>query len=103
MSWFSSANGVEFPTLIPTVPEIAQQVGGASIVQMVTAIVCSATVAGISPLSTGGSLIMASYVQESGCDEKEQQKMFGTLFALSASVVAIVFVLSLVGVLGFIG
>lgn len=26
MSWFSSANGVVFPTLIPTVPEIAQQV-----------------------------------------------------------------------------
>lgn len=103
MSWFSSANGVVFPTLIPTVPEIAQQVGGASIVQMVTAIVCSATVAGISPLSTGGSLIMASYAQESGCDEKEQQKMFGTLFALSAAVVAIVFVLGIVGVLGLIG
>lgn len=103
MSWFSSANGVVFPTLIPTVPEIAQQVGGASIVQMVTAIVCSATVAGISPLSTGGSLIMASYAQESGCDEKEQQKMFGTLFALSAGVVAIVFVLGIVGVLGLIG
>ena len=99
MSWFSSANGVVFPTLIPTV----QQVGGASIVQMVSAIVCSATVAGISPLSTGGSLIMASYAQETGCDEKEQQKMFGTLFAISASVVAIVFVLSLTGVLGFIG
>ena len=103
MSWFSSANGVVFPTLIPTVPEIAQQVGGASIVQMVSAIVCGATVAGISPLSTGGSLIMASYAQETGCDEKEQQKMFGTLFAISASVVAIVFVLSLTGVLGFIG
>lgn len=46
---------------------------------------------------------MASYAQETGCDEKEQQKMFGTLFAISASVVAIVFVLSLTGVLGFIG
>lgn len=103
MSWFSSANGVVFPTLIPTVPEIAEQVGGASIVQMVTAVVCSATVAGISPLSTGGSLIMASYAQESGCDEKEQQKMFGRLFVLSAAVVAVVFVLSLTGVLGFLG
>ena len=86
MSWFSSANGVVFPTLIPTVPEIAAQVGGASVTQMVTAIVCSATVAGISPLSTGGSLIMASYAQETGCDEKEQQKLFGTLFGLSATV-----------------
>ena len=103
MSWFSSANGVVFPTLIPTVPEIAAQVGGASVTQMVTAIVCSATVAGISPLSTGGSLIMASYAQETGCDEKEQQKLFGTLFGLSATVVAIVFILNLVGIMGFIG
>ena len=103
MSWFSSANGVVFPTLIPTVPEIAQQVGGASIVQMVSAIVCSATVAGISPLSTGGSLIMASYAQETGCGEKEQQKMFGTLFAISASVLAIVFVLSLTDIVVFHG
>ncbi len=103
MSWFSSANGVVFPTLIPAVPDIAEQVGGVSIVQMITSIVCSATVAGISPLSTGGSLIMASYAQESGCDEKEQQKMFGKLFMLSASVVAIVFLLSFAGVLGFFG
>ncbi len=103
MSWFSSANGVVFPTLIPAVPDIAEQVGGVSIVQMVTSIVCSATVAGISPLSTGGSLIMASYAQESGCDEKEQQRMFGKLFMLSASVVAIVFLLSFAGVLGFLG
>ena len=82
MSWFSSANGVVFPTLIPTVPDISAQVGGASVMQMIVAIVCSATVAGISPLSTGGSLIMASYTQESGCDEKEQQKLFGQLFML---------------------
>lgn len=103
MSWFSSANGVVFPTLIPAVPDIAGQVGGASVLQMVVAIVCSATVAGISPLSTGGSLIMASYTQETGCDDKTQQKLFGQLFGLSAAVVCIVFVLTLVGVLGFLG
>lgn len=71
MSWFSSANGVVFPTLIPTVPDIASQVGGASVMQIITAIVCSATVAGISPLSTGGSLILASYAQETDCSDKE--------------------------------
>lgn len=103
MSWFSSANGVVFPTLIPTVPDIAGQVGGASVLQMVVAIVCSATVAGISPLSTGGSLIMASYTQETGCDDKAQQKLFGQLFGLSAAVVCIVFILTFVGILGFLG
>ena len=103
MSWFSSANGVVFPTLIPTVPDIASQVGGASVMQIITAIVCSATVAGISPLSTGGSLILASYAQETDCGDKEQQKMFGTLFALSATVVVIVCVLTFVGVISFVG
>ena len=103
MSWFSSANGVVFPTLIPTVPDISAQVGGASVMQMIVAIVCSATVAGISPLSKGGSLIMASYTQESGCDEKEQQKLFGQLFMLSAGMVALVFVLTLAGLLKFLG
>lgn len=102
MSWFSSANGVVFPTLIPMLPEIAEQVGDVSILNMVVAIICSATVAGISPLSTSGSLIMASYTQETNCDEKVQQKMFGTLFALSASLVGLVFIINLVGLLGFI-
>lgn len=103
MSWFSSANGVVFPTLIPMLPEIAEQVGDVSILQMIVAIVCSATVAGLSPLSTSGSLIMASYAQETNCDEKVQQRMFGTLFALSAALVGLVFVLNLIGILGFIG
>lgn len=103
MSWFSSANGVIFPTLTPMLPEIAEQVGDVSILNMVVAIICSATVAGISPLSTSGSLIMASYAQETNCDEKVQQKMFGTLFALSASLVGLVFIINLVGLLSFIG
>ena len=103
MSWFSSANGVVFPTLIPTVPDVAAQVGGASIVQMTAAIVCSATVAGISPLSTGGSLVMAGYAQETGCDEKEQQKVFGQLFMVSAGCVLIVFILTFVGLLSLVG
>ena len=103
MSWFSSANGVVFPTLIPTVPDVAAQVGGASIVQMTAAIVCSATVAGISPMSTGGSLVMAGYAQETGCDDKEQQKVFGQLFLVSAGCVLVVFVLTFVGLLSIVG
>ena len=52
---------------------------------------------------TGGSLILASYAQETDCGDKEQQKMFGTLFALSATVVVIVCVLTFVGVTSFVG
>lgn len=103
MSWFSSANGVVFPTLIPAVPSVAEQVGGASILQMVVAIVCSATVAGLSPLSTGGSLVLASYSQEKNPDAKEESSIFIRLFALSFGCVLTVFVLTLVGLLSFLG
>jgi di/tricarboxylate transporter len=103
MSWFSSANGVVFPTLIPTVPDIASQVGGASIIQMVVAIVCSATVAGISPLSTGGSLVLASYAQEMEGDEKSHSGVFIRLFGISAICVLTVFVMTLIGLLKFLG
>jgi len=103
MSWFSSANGVVFPTLIPTVPSIAEQVGGVSILQMVVAIVCSATVAGISPLSTGGSLVLASFCQETEADAKAESGVFIRLFGLSALCVLTVFILTLVGLLKFLG
>lgn len=103
MSWFSSANGVVFPTLIPTVPDVAAQVGGASVLQMVVAIVCSAPVAGLSPMSTGGSLVMASYAQETNAEEKEQSKIFGQLFGLSGTCVLVVFILTLLGLLKFLG
>lgn len=103
MSWFSSANGVVFPTLIPTVPQVAANVGGASLLQMVAAIVCSATVAGISPMSTGGSLVMASCSQEkSGKGKESDSALFAKLFGVSALCVAIIFVFTLVGGLSFL-
>lgn len=99
MSWFSSANGVVLPTLIPTVPGIISGIGeGTSVVEMIISIVASATVAGISPLSTGGSLILASYSQETNTNEKEQQKLFGKLFLTSFFAVIIIFIISLVGI-----
>lgn len=98
MSWFSSANGVVLPTLIPTAPDIVANVGGnVSVVEMIAAIVGGATVAGISPLSTGGSLILASYSQETGASDKEQQNMFVELFLLSFVAVLVIVVFALVG------
>ena len=101
MSWFSSANGVVFPTLIPTVSKVAANVGGASLIQMVAAIVCSATVAGISPMSTGGSLIMAGVAQEER-GKAEEAGLFAKLFGLSALCVVIVFAFTLAGGLKFL-
>ena len=101
MSWFSSANGVVFPTLIPTVPQVAANVGGASLIQMVAAIVCSATVAGISPMSTGGSLVMAGCAQEKNGKENDSS-LFVKLFGVSAMCVAIIFLFTLAGGLSFL-
>lgn len=85
LSWFSSANGVVFPTLIPALSGIAQQLGtgNSGIMEMTLGIVSAATIAGISPLSTGGSLVLAVYSQEAHCDAKEQQKLFAKCFILS--------------------
>lgn len=96
LSWFSSANGVVFPTLIPTLPRIAQQLGSGmpGVMEMTMGIVGAATIAGISPLSTGGSLILAVYSQEARCDVKEQQKLFARCFILSFCFVAFVAVIA---------
>lgn len=98
MSWFSSANGVVFPTLIPTVPDIVANVGGnVTALQMIVSIVASACVAGISPLSTGGSLVLASYTQGTNASEKEQTSLFAKLFGTSFMVVMVVVIFALVG------
>ena len=97
MSWFSSANGVVFPTLIPTLPEIIAKVGGElRLVDMLVSVVGAATVAGISPLSTGGSLIM-TVAQNEVASSEDLSKMFLKLFLLSFCAVMLVVVFSLVG------
>ena len=54
-------------------------------------------------MSTGGSLVMASYAQETNAEEKEQSKIFGQLFGLSGTCVLVVFILTLLGLLKFLG
>lgn len=98
MSWFSSANGVVLPTLIPATSGIVENLGGTvTVLEMIMGIVGGATVAGISPLSTGGSLILASYTQETNASEKEQKKIFVQLFATSFAAVLVVLLFGLLG------
>ena len=99
MSWFSSANGVVFPTLIPTVSKIVTDIGGnISAIELIIAIVGGATVAGISPLSTGGSLILAAYSQETDSTEKDEQNLFAKLFITSFFVVIIITIFAFLGI-----
>lgn len=63
MSWFSSSSGVVMPTLLPTVPHVAQQLGGVNEFELASSITTISHVAAISPLSTGGALALAAYAR----------------------------------------
>lgn len=79
MSAVSSATGVVMPTLIPTAPEIAAQMGGTvSVASIVSSIVIGANIVPISPLSTMGGIAMAC--SNEGTDKS---KLFNS-FLLSA-------------------
>lgn len=99
MSWFSSTSGVVMPTLIPTVTDVATQVGGSvSKLALISAITNTASAAGMSPLSTGGSMGLAAYSQIAKPDEKERSKLFIQLFAISAGGVVVIALLGGTGI-----
>lgn len=99
MSWFSSTSGVVMPTLIPTVNTVIGSVGGGvSAVALISAITNTAHVAGTSPISTGGSLGLASYVQTSGATEAEERKLFIQMFLIAIGGVFIVALVAATGV-----
>lgn len=101
MSFFSSGLGVVFPTLIPTATGLAAGTG-TNPVELVAVIVVGGTVTGFSPISTAGALVMAAVSGEKGADEKyPQNKMFVELFGVAFIALAVLFVLSLLGVYGW--
>ncbi len=98
MSWFSSTSGVVMPTLIPTIPHIVAQLGGAvSELELATAITMISNTAGISPLSTGGALALAAYSSAAGASYEEQHHLFVKMFMISALGVAVLSVFAYFG------
>ena len=85
MSFFSSGLGVVFPTLIPTVAGIAEQLGGSvSVMELAAAVIIGGTMPGLSPISTTGGLIMAAVESENGAETKcsySANRMFVELWA----------------------
>ena len=80
MSWFSSAIGVVWPTLVPTVGNIANSVGVPA--DSLISILClTASFAGLSPASTGGGLIMAANATDPDFTKEKENKLFIKLFA----------------------
>jgi len=102
MSFFSSGLGVVFPTLIPTASGIASGIG-TNAVELVTVIVIGGTVAGFTPLSTTGALIMAAVAQQENSEERfPQNKMFTELFVVSFVALFVLALFAFIGVYGLI-
>ena len=96
MSWFSSAIGVVWPTLIPTVSDIAQTVGVSS-EGLITIMCLTASFAGLSPASTAGGLILAAKSTEPDFTKDEENKLFVKLFVLSVLMVLLIVLAGLLG------
>lgn len=98
MSFFSSGLGVVFPTLIPVCGGLAAGLG-ADGVQLVAMVVIGGTIAGYTPISTTGALIMAGVAQQPESETRfPQNRMFVELFAVSVLNLVVLAVMSLCGV-----
>ena len=96
LSWFSSAIGVVWPTMVPTVGSIAAQVG-VKPDGLITIMCLTASFAGFSPASTGGSLIMAANATDPDFTKEKENKLFIQMFGLSG---LLLFLTVLAGLLG---
>lgn len=95
LSLVSSALGVVYPTMMPMCADIAAQVGGVNPVALMAAVGAGGSLAGISPLSTGGALAMAALATALPNRTKEDEnKTFVDLFLYAGLAIVILVVLS---------
>ena len=98
MSFFSSGLGVVFPTLVPVCGGLASGLGIDG-VQLVAMVVIGGTIAGYTPISTTGALIMAGVAQQPDSETRfPQNKMFVELFAVSVLNLVVLAVMALCGI-----
>lgn len=99
LSWVSSTTGVVMPALYPIADSVCQTFGeGVHYVELISAITATSFAAAISPLSTGGAIIMSSYSAARETSTDELNKMFKTLFLLSVANVCMNVILAALGV-----
>ena len=99
LSWVSSTTGVVMPALYPIAAEVCGTFGeGVRYVELISAITATSFAAAVSPLSTGGAIIMSSYSAAKETTTEELNKMFRTLFLLSVGNVCLNVLLSALGV-----
>ena len=84
ISIYSSTSGVVLPAFLPTVPDLAQQVGGVEPLAIASSMNIGAHLVDVSALSTLGALCMAAAPQH-----EDSRKLFNMLMAwgLSMSIV----------------
>lgn len=100
MSFFSSGLGVVFPTLVPICGSLAASLGadGPLLVAMV---VIGGTIAGYTPISTTGALIMAGVAEQEDAEQRfPQNKLFIELFAVSFINLAVLAIMAVIGIYG---
>ena len=104
MSFFSSGLGVVFPTLIPTVTGITENVGGMSnAIELASMVVIGGTVPGFSPISTAGALMMAAISSNKEASELyPSNKLFTELFGWAFILLFVSIVISILGIYNFI-
>lgn len=99
MSWFSTTTSVVMPTLIPTIPGILEKLGGdVNVMQMLSSVVNTSFAAAVSPLSAGGGIVLATYVQLTSCKEEEQSKWFKNLFLVAILCVVLMVIVDALGI-----
>jgi len=104
MSWFSSAIGVVYPTLIPTVSGLVDSIGGnVQAMEIVSTIALFASVAGISPASTGGAIIMGAIAGDKKFNEEYPSgKLFPRMLIIAIGFTIILTIIALLGVFGMV-
>ena len=99
LSWVSSTTGVVMPALFKMVPGILRSFGEhVNYMELISAITATSFAAAISPLSTGGAIIMSSYSASKETTNEEMNKIFKFLFLLSVANVLLNVLLSWIGV-----
>ena len=98
LSWVSSTTGVVMPALYPIAAEVTKTFSSVSYVEVISAITATSFAAAISPLSTGGAIIMSSYSASKETTTEEMNNMFKTLFLLSVANVLINVLMAWLGV-----
>lgn len=100
MSFFSSGLGVVFPTLVPICGSLASSIH-ANGIYLVAMVVIGGTIAGYTPISTTGALIMAGVAQQRDSESRfPQNRMFIELFVVSIMNLAVLAIMALTGVYG---